>query len=108
PRFPTRRSSDLGGRLALDGRVRAEDDLFDFAAADAVEQLADAKVVRPDAVHRRDVPAEHMVTAAELLGAFDRDDVPRFLDHADHRRVALRVAAEVALLAFGNVEARLA
>ena len=73
-----------------------------------MEQLADSEVVRSDAVHRRDVPAEDVVPPPELLCALDRDDVARLLDHADDRRVSLRIAAEVALFAFGNIEARLA
>ncbi len=63
------------------------------------------ELVGPDAVDRRDGAAEHVVAAAELLGALDRDDVLVLLHDAQHRLVAPRVTADAALLVLGDVEA---
>ena len=68
-------------------------------------QLADAQVVRADAVDRTDRAAEHVVAPAELAGALDRDDVLGLLDDADDVGVAARVAADAALLGLGDVAA---
>ena len=43
------------------------------------------------AVDRRQRAAEHVVEAAELVGALERDHVGGLLDDADHRAVAARV-----------------
>ncbi|GMA86624.1 hypothetical protein GCM10025868_18740 [Angustibacter aerolatus] len=75
-------------------------------SASRTMSLAGAQVVGPDAVHRADRAAEHVVAAAELPGLLDRDDVLRLLDDAEHRRVAARVAADAALLVLGDVAAR--
>ena len=56
-------------------------------------------------VDRADRAAEHVVAAAELAGALDRDDVLGLLDHAQHGRVAPRVAADAALVVLGDVAA---
>ena len=53
-------------------------------------------------------PPEHVVPAAELARLLDRDDVLRLLDHAQHRHVAARVAADPALLVGGDVAADVA
>ena len=42
---------------------------------------------------------------AELTGALDRADVRRFLDDADERGIAPRIAADRAQLFFGEIEA---
>src|SRR5690625_1814006 len=93
--------------LALDVRVGGDDDLGDRTVGQAGHQLPDAQVVRADAVDRVDGPAEHVVAAAVLAGAFDRDDVLGLLDHAQQGRIAARVAADAALRLLGDVAAGL-
>ena len=59
------------------------------AAAHALDKRLDLKVVGSDVVHRRDHAVEHVIAAAELAGAFDRDHIARVGNHTDDRRVAL-------------------
>ena len=54
-------------------------------ALDAAEQLVDAEVLGLDAVERRERAAEHVVQAAVLVRALERDEVGRLLDDADER-----------------------
>ncbi len=58
-----------------------------------------------DAVERRKRAAEHVVDAAILMRAFDRQKVGRLLDHADDRPVAPRVGADLTELLLGQVPA---
>src|SRR5690606_34563338 len=94
-----------GRRLPLEVRVGREDQLVDLAVGEPGHQLADPQVIRPDAVDRADRPAENVVAAAELPGPFDRDDVLRFLDHADYLVVPPRVTADQALVLGGDAPA---
>ena len=63
---------------------------------DARVELGDLQVLGIDAVDRRQRAAEHVVAAAELVRALDRDDVAGLLDDADQRRVAALVEADPA------------
>src|SRR5829696_1886417 len=92
-------------RLARRGRVGGQNDLAHVARLQPRVELADLEVVRLDAVDRRQRAAEHVVAAAELVRALDRDDVARVLDDADERAVPARVGADLAARALGQVEA---
>src|SRR6266542_3145681 len=78
-------------RVALQVRVRGQDDLDHAVALDAVEELLDAEVLGADAVERA-----------------DRGDVFRFLDNADRGDVAAGVAADPAQLGLRDVAALVA
>ena len=84
------------GRLAGHVRVGGQDDLAHLAARAAAEQLADAQVLGVRALERRQRAAQHVIAAAELAGALERQHVTRLLDHAHQRAVALRVGADQA------------
>ena len=77
----------------------------DALVGDAHEQLLDPQLLGTDALDRRDRALQHVVPAAELLRALDRDDVARLLDDAQHGRIAPLVATERAQLTLGDVEA---
>ena len=64
------RARPRGRRLGLDARV----------------ELGDLQVLGLDAVDRRQRAAEHVVAAAVLVRALDRDHVAGLLDDADQRR----------------------
>src|SRR3954471_4450992 len=103
----------LGGdvqRRGLAGgrRVRGQHALAELAAPRPGVELSEPQVLRLDAVDRRERPAEHVVAAAELVRALDRDHVAGLLDHADHGAVAPLVQADRAAGALGEVEADLA
>ncbi len=76
-----------------------------FASPDLnpLQKIRDAKLIRPDAAKRRKRAVQHVVQAAELARGFDGQNIVRLLHHADHRAVAVRVAAEVAQLAVADV-----
>ena len=52
-------------------------------AVQASHQLADADVVRADALHWRDNAVQHMVFSVVIAHALDRGDVARVAHHAD-------------------------
>ena len=58
-----------------------------------------------DAVERRERAAEHVVDAAVLVRALDREKVGGLLDDADDRPVAARVRADAAELLLGQIPA---
>ena len=91
----SRREVGRGG-LALQVRVGGQDDLAHARLRDPGEQRGDAQLIGPDAVDRRDRPAQHVIAAAELPGALDGGDVLGLLDHADHRLVPARVGTDPA------------
>src|SRR3954470_9404532 len=97
-----------GGRLAGHVRVGREHDLLDAVALDAAEQFGDAQVLGLAAGERRERAAEHVVEAAVLVRALDRDQVGGLLDDADDRVVAPLVAADVAPLVLSQVPALVA
>ena len=94
-----------GGRLTGHGGVGRQDDLVDRGLLHAVDELGDVQVGGLHAVERAEGAAQHVVEAVELARALDGDDVGRLLDDADEARLAARVGADGAQLAFGEVEA---
>src|ERR687894_1077010 len=109
-RHPDRQVLDLGRdeqgrRLARGVRVGGDDELLRALVAHPLDELRYAEVFGLHAVQRREGAAEDVVEAAVLGGAFNRTDVVGVLDHADRARVPARVAADLALLRLGEVEA---
>src|SRR4029078_2825138 len=111
---PADRLESLGkvhrGGLAFERRVGGHDHLDERltiarGAVRPLQQLADAQLVRPDAVDRRDRPVEDVVEALELPGPLQGEHVERLLDHAQARRVAARVATDRAERLVADVEA---
>ena len=87
-----------GRGLPLDGGIRADDGLTDDPGVNAIEELAQAELLPPDAVERTQRATEDVVAALEPR-ALDGDDVAGILDHADDLGIAPVVAADGALLA---------
>src|SRR5689334_24016070 len=71
-------------------------------------ELGELEVLGLDAVDRRQRAAEHVVAAAVLVRALDRDDVAGLLDHADQLGVAALIQADRAARPLREVEADLA
>src|SRR6476661_1018059 len=90
-------------RLALQVGVGGEDQLGHRPVLQPHHQLAHPKVVRPDALDRRDRAAEHVVAPAELASLLDRHHVLGLLDDADDGEVPPRVAADTALVLLADV-----
>ena len=63
------------GRLPGRRRIGREDDLARPRRPRPAQQLGDLQVLGVDAVDRREGAAEHVVEAAVLVGALDRDHV---------------------------------
>ncbi len=94
-------SGGFSGHVGVGGDY----DLAHLLDAHPVEQLGQMQLLRTDAVEGRERSAQHVVEAAILVGALDADDVPGLLHHADGGDVSPRVAADVAQLLLGEVEA---
>jgi len=96
------------GRFPLDVRVGGEDDFLHLAVRESAEQLADAQLVRTDAVDRTDGAAKHVVLAAVFAGAFDGGHVLRLFDDTEHVLATPQVRADPAERRLGQVAAFLA
>ena len=81
-------------RFALDIRIGGQNDLVDILLADAGQQLADADILRPDALHRGDGAVQHVIAALEIAHALHGGHVARVAYHADHAVVAALIATE--------------
>ena len=92
-----------GRGLALGVRVRGHDDLTHRAVCDAVQQLADAQIVRPDVAQRRNDAVQHMVHAMVFPRPLHGDHILRLCHNADETVVALGVGADRAQLLIGQV-----
>ena len=92
-------------RLAGHVRVGGEHDLRDLPVCDPAQQLTDPQVLGLDSVEGRKRAAEHVVEAAVLVRALERDDVHGLLDDAHDRSVAAAVEADGAELLLGQIAA---
>ena len=93
-------------RVPLEVRIGRDDHLLHLARLEPAQEPLDIELVGADAVDRAQGAAEHVVAPVELVRAFDRGDVLRLLDDADHRAVAPRVFADRAgFTAFANIAA---
>src|SRR4029453_12583766 len=97
-----------GGRLPFQIWVRRQDHLGYCAVRQPQAELADLEISRPNPIDGTDRSAQDVIATTELTGAFHRDHVLRFLDHANSGLVTTRVAADPALGVLGHVEADLA
>ena len=96
------------GRFTLGVRVGGKNDLLGVLIRDALHQLANADIVRPDVPHGRQRAVQHMVQALVFLGSLERDHVARLRDHADGLLVACLIRADRAGLAVRQILAALA
>lgn len=72
------------------------------------EQLLDTKLLGTDAPQGGNHAVQDVVGRFEFVGALQRHDVPRVLNHADDRTVPGLIAADGAQLLVGQVAAHLA
>src|SRR5216683_3137891 len=82
-----------GGGFALYGGVGGDDDLVHAARVDTSNEVGDAKLLRPNAMQRRDRAVKHVVYAVKVLCLFDGGDVGRLFDHAHQALIAGGAAA---------------
>ena len=92
-------------RLAGGVRVGGDHELAGSLLLDARQEFGYAEVFGLHAVEGREGAAEDVVETPVLVGALYRADVVGVLDDADRRPVAPGVAADLALLGLGEVEA---
>src|SRR6185312_9835338 len=88
--------------LSLDGRIGREDQLADRALLEKGLELANAELLRADAVERRKVTHQHEVTPAVTARLLDGDHIGRRLHDAQKRGLPLRRGADRAQLLLGE------
>src|SRR6185312_13573126 len=88
--------------LSLDGRIGREDQLADRALLEKGLELANAELLRADAVERRQVTHQHEVTPAVTARLLDGDHIGRRLHDAQKRGLPLRRGADRAQLLLGE------
>ena len=76
---------------------------FNSPRSHAVHQRFNRQLIGTDALQRRDPSQQYMVQAFVSARAFQCDQIPRLLDHAQLCAVASRVAANIALIALRQV-----
>src|SRR5262249_24121487 len=76
------------GRIALDVRIRRQDDLANVVPLDPGEELAHIELVGTDPVEWRQRAQQHVIATAVLSGPLHRHEVVRLLDDAQQSRVA--------------------
>src|SRR5258708_11521782 len=77
-----------GGRLALNGGIRRDNDLVNAAVIYAFQQRRNPQLLRSNAVQRRDGPMQHMVDTIVRARLFNGRDVRRLLHHTNEALVA--------------------
>ena len=93
------------GRVALDVRVRRQDDLADVVRLEPGEELPHLDLVRADAVERGERPEQHVVAPPVLARPLHRHQVVRLLHDAEEARVPGGVLADPARVLVRDVEA---
>src|SRR6202022_1230374 len=87
------------------GRVGSQDHLFDRTLANALDQVLDLQLLRPDRAQRGERSVQHVVETGELPCRFDPEDSLRLFHHTDHRLIAVGIAAEYAKLTLADIVA---
>src|SRR5678809_1652852 len=90
------------GGVALDGRVRGDNEFADMAVANTRGQIPEVQIFRADSVDRRQHSVEDVVKTPVVTGAFHDNDVLRLLDHANQLLVAAGIFANCTLLGLGD------
>ncbi len=93
------------GQIAFGGGVGGEDDLLDTVAFDAMQELAYAQIAAVVVAPALEQASQDVIQPLVGAGAFDGDDVERLFDETERVGHAFRVAADVAELSLGDVEA---
>ncbi len=97
-----------GGDLALHRRIGRQNHLAHPALPHPLHQAVQPQCLRADAVQRRQLAAEHVVTAPEVGRAIDHAHRRGLLHHADHSGISPGIAADGAGLVLSEVAALLA
>lgn len=95
----------INSGIALNIGVEGKDDFLHAILGHALDQRFDVQLVWAHAVEWGDDATEHMVFSIELLGAFNRDNVADVFHHTYYLRLAGMIAADIALILVGDVEA---
>ena len=74
----------VGGGLAVHRGIERQDDLLDLRCVGACHQGIDRKLLRTDAVERRQRAAQYVVAGVDDMGAFQCPQIGDILDHHDY------------------------
>src|SRR5262245_21388648 len=83
-------TQEVRRRLALDSGIGRENQLAHFALVENAFELANAQLLRPDAIQRRQMPHQYEVPSPETARLLHRHDIGRRLDHTYERCISLR------------------
>ena len=93
------------GGFAFGRGIRRDDDFFDRAALEPLDQALDFELIGTNALQRRERAAEHVVEAAELARLLDGLNVRGLFHDANDCAVARGAGAEVARIGVRDVVA---
>src|SRR5436305_781906 len=74
-------------------------------APEALQELPDLELVRPNPLHGRQCAMQDMIQPAVLICPLDRNHVEWLLHHADACRIPLWVRTDLARALLGDIEA---
>src|SRR5574337_531297 len=94
--------------VALHRGIGGNDQLLDLALAQALGQLGQTQLFRPQSVQRRQATHQHEILAAVTGGLLDRRQLGRRLHHAHHLTIAAAAGAKRAHRILAEVAAALA
>src|SRR5574337_839722 len=80
--------------VALHRGIGGNDQLLDLALAQALGQLGQTQLFRPQSVQRRQATHQHEILAAVTGGLLDRRQLGRRLHHAHHLTIAAAAGAK--------------
>jgi len=75
---------------------------LDTALIDAFHQRWDMEIFWGNPIQRRELPAKAVVKSFERAGSFQRNDICRLLDDAEHGGIAPRIIAYFAAISGGK------
>src|SRR5688572_13581389 len=94
--------------IALYVWIQCKNDLFGFFFLHTMNKRVNSELVRTHTVKWGDDTAQHMISTAKLLGAFNGNNIADILDHANSFLLAHAIGTNRTDISVSNIEATLA
>ena len=98
---------EQGCSVPFDGRVGRHHDFAHPLLANAADERVDRQVLRSDSFQGRNPSLENVISSVKNRRSFERQHILRLFDNADEILLATGIAANVAQITVGQVEATL-